>query len=168
MTAQESLAESIILQYWPLLCEQALAHDLSPALVAAVVCQESGGNRYAMRVEAKWQYHNLDLQRPKGIGRDTEWWGQATSWGLMQVMGTVAREKGFAGWWPALCEPDIGLYYGCKVLGGILAAKGKDEVAALLRYNGGGDKQYPGRVLVWKEIVSRVRGDHGPAGAKTN
>ena len=47
----------------------------------------------------------------------TEAYMRAMSWGLMQVMGQVARETGFdALFLSALCEPVQGLAVGCKVL----------------------------------------------------
>jgi len=166
MTDQELMVERVRRQFWPLICEQAQTWGLTPELVGAVVCQESGGNPNAMRVEPKWQYHNLDLPRPRGMSRDTEWWGQATSWGLMQVMGTKARELRFEGWWPALCQPDLGLYYGAKALGTFLDKANGDQVKALLRYNGGGNKQYSGQVLVWAELFRRApESPHAPWGA---
>lgn len=88
----------------------AAAHDLPWALVQAVVMTESSGNTWAYRYEPHYRYL---------VGSDlavTEQVGQQTSWGLMQVMGAVARELGFTGWFPALCAPETGLLYGCKHL----------------------------------------------------
>ena len=47
----------------------------------------------------------------------TEAYSRGFSWGLMQVMGQVARETGFdALFLSALCDPEQGLAVGCKVL----------------------------------------------------
>lgn len=86
----------------------ASAYDLPWALVEAIVMTESSGHADAYRYEPHYQYL---------VGSDlsvTEQVGQQISWGLMQVMGAVAREVGFRGWFPALCVPETGLLYGCK------------------------------------------------------
>ena len=46
----------------------------------------------------------------------TERVGQMCSWGVMQVMGGVARGYGFLEPFPRLCEAIVGLNYGCKHL----------------------------------------------------
>lgn len=112
-------------------------YELPPDLVAAIVSVESAGDRFAIRVEPGYRYlwdvkngrpfrvsSTLARQRvaPKnfpatpGMSRDTEWIGQQTSWGLMQVMGAVARELGFKGHFAGLCNPLEGLHFGCKHL----------------------------------------------------
>jgi soluble lytic murein transglycosylase-like protein len=108
--------------------------DLSLPLLRAIVWVESAGNPYAMRYEPhyRWLYNVRegepvvvrpeDAPGPAGFGgpgvvsKYTEYVGQKTSWGLMQVMGAVAREYGFRGFFPALCEPYWGINMGCKHL----------------------------------------------------
>lgn len=51
-----------------------------------------------------------------GEDRDAEWWGQQASWGLMQIMGAVARELGLHGSLTLLIDPEINLQYGCAHL----------------------------------------------------
>jgi len=46
----------------------------------------------------------------------TELLNQQTSWGLLQIMGAVARERGFRGWLTELCDPSINLEWGCRHL----------------------------------------------------
>ena len=80
-------------------------------LVYAICKVESSLNPYARRYEPryKWLYGDANLMT------DTELIGQRQSWGLMQVMGAVARELGL----PAnrdfteLCKIPTGLLYGC-------------------------------------------------------
>ncbi|MGQ0700396.1 MAG: transglycosylase SLT domain-containing protein [Panacagrimonas sp.] len=112
-------------------------YRLSPDLVAAMVQVESKGNRFAMRVEPGYRYlwdvvrhqpfrvsAETAAQRlppsifPHGAdtSRLTEWTGQQTSWGLMQVMGATARSLGYSGAFPGLCDPLEGLHYGCEYL----------------------------------------------------
>ncbi len=59
------------------------------------------------------------------------------SWGLMQVMGAVAREYGFSGrFLSQLCDPAVGLEYGCRHLSILLKRHGTIR-AALSAYNSG-------------------------------
>jgi hypothetical protein len=52
----------------------------------------------------------------------TEEIARSISWGLMQVMGQVAREHGFSGkYLSALCDPAAGLELGCTVLASKIA-----------------------------------------------
>ena len=86
------------------------AYGLPWEAVYAFVMTESSGNEYAMRHEPQYKWLFGHTHSP------TERMGQMTSWGLMQVMGAVAREYGFSGHFPALCDPKIGLQYGMKHL----------------------------------------------------
>lgn len=142
------------MRYWPLIVEAAESNKLRPELLAGVVCQESAGNPYAMRVEPgfKWIGRDLAQGRPTSMSSATELWGRKTSWGLCQLMGQVARERGFRGWWPALCEPDLNLAYGARHLAWCLDRRGGDEFEGLLRWNGGGLKEYPSLVMSWAEL----------------
>jgi len=51
-----------------------------------------------------------------GVTILTELLGQQTSWGLLQIMGAVARERGFKGWLTELCDPQVNLEWGCRHL----------------------------------------------------
>jgi hypothetical protein len=109
--------------------------DLPVELITAIVCVESGGNSAAQRAEAGYRYvWDCARQRPfrtllraeilsakapagfasgtPGMSVDTEWMGQRTSYGPMQVMGAVAREYRFTGWFADLCG-SLGIHYGC-------------------------------------------------------
>jgi soluble lytic murein transglycosylase-like protein len=119
-------------QYIPVIARK---HQLPEQLVAAIVQVESGGDRFAMRHEPAYPWlwdvarraprattsltasRRLppdDFTAPPGVSKLTEWMGQQTSWGYMQVMGAVARELGFAGrFFTELCDPMEGLNYGC-------------------------------------------------------
>ena len=85
----------------------------------------------------------------------TEAWGRGFSWGLMQVMGQVARESGFdASFLSALCDPEQGLAIGCKVLRKKFDAARGDVTQALLTWNGGGKPTYAAQVLARKARYS--------------
>lgn len=119
---------------------------LDPALVCGIVEQESGWNPYAVRYEPGFYRRYLASRYPDGPG--TEGTCRAISWGLMQVMGETAREAGFdASSLAALCDPATGLQIGCRVFKGKLEKAKGDVVKALLRWNGGSNKQYAAEVL---------------------
>jgi soluble lytic murein transglycosylase-like protein len=143
-----------VLLYWPLIEEQAASFKIAPDVLAALACHESMGNPYAMRVEPnfKWIPDDYAKDRPGIMSVSTEFWGRKISWGLCQVMGQIARERGFKGWWPALCEPDLGLHYGAAHLAWCIARCKGDLRAGLRRYNGGGIKNYPDKVLEWAPL----------------
>jgi soluble lytic murein transglycosylase-like protein len=131
--------------------ETAAAHALDPALVCAVIEQESGWNPWAMRYEpAFFAKYVAPLYTNNQISA-SEAYARGFSWGLMQVMGQVARENGFtAEFLSALCEPRQGIALGCVVLQRKLSAAAGDVTRGLLAWNGGGNASYPGAVLARK------------------
>lgn len=94
------------------------SQGLDEKLVKAICIVESGLNTYLTRYEAHWKYTIEIPFFAKEIGTtvDTEKINQMTSWGLMQVMGSVAREQGFDLAMPMLCLPEHGIEMGCKKL----------------------------------------------------
>src|SRR5437016_1759983 len=77
--------------------EAARAHSLWPELVCAVIEQESSWDPWALRYEPAFYARYVEPQLYRGmIRQETEARARAFSWGLMQVMGQVAREHGFA------------------------------------------------------------------------
>jgi soluble lytic murein transglycosylase-like protein len=98
----------------------ARAHGFDPSLIAAISEQESGFQPWAMRFEPRyrwlWPRRNA-VKPPRGVSLDTEVNQQKTSWGLMQVMGAVARERGYVHpFLSGLCLPALGIEYGCLQL----------------------------------------------------
>ena len=77
----------------------AIGKRVEPALIMAIVSVESGGDPCATRYEPHYHY----LFKPETFAKlnriteNTEIIQQKTSWGLMQVMGGVARERKFIG-----------------------------------------------------------------------
>src|SRR4029077_12188922 len=126
----------------------AVAQSLDPALVCAVVEQESTWNPWAMRYEpAFFNKYVASLYTNNKITA-SEAYARGFSWGLMQVMGQVAREAGFdAKFLSALCDPEQGLSTGCKVLRKKFDAMGGDAPRALLAWNGGANPAYAAQVL---------------------
>lgn len=107
-------------------------------LVAAIVQVESSGSAWAWNPEPRYRYlWDVRGNRPfrsmtaselaskvpppdfacLAGDRDQEFWAQQASWGLMQVMGAVARERGYRGpYLTELLNPDAGIHYGCAHL----------------------------------------------------
>ena len=83
---------------------------------------------------------------------------QRISYGLCQVMGAVAREHGLEGYLTRLCDPRVGLHYGARHLSWCLKVTGGDMRAALLKYNGGGNRDYPAKVFGWAEKFKKAGG----------
>jgi soluble lytic murein transglycosylase-like protein len=101
----------------------ALAHSLDPALVCAVCEQESAWNPWAIRYEPGFLARYVAPLFTAGKISATEAYARSFSWGLMQVMGQVAREHDFTGASVAqLCDPATGLDIGCTVLAHKFAA----------------------------------------------
>jgi hypothetical protein len=92
--------------------DTASRNGLDPAIVCAIVEQESAWDSHAMRYESAFRAKYVS---PLGLS-PTEEIARSISWGLMQVMGQVAREHGFAEkFLSALCEPEAGITVGCAV-----------------------------------------------------
>jgi soluble lytic murein transglycosylase-like protein len=126
----------------------AAAHGIEPSLVCAVIEQESSWNPWAVRYEPGFLSRYIAPLYTAGKLSATEAYTRSMSWGLMQVMGQVARESGFqeaslAG----LCDPITGIDFGCKILATRIARAKGDIPAALLAWNGGANANYPAEVL---------------------
>lgn len=145
-----------------LIRRQALSEGLPWELVQAICQVESSLNPWAMRFEPnyRWFVGNVDALSA------TERNGQQISWGVCQIMGAVAREHGFTGWFPKLCDPATGLTYGIKHLKGFFVRYGNwpDVIAS---YNAGSpvkvDGQYQNRHYVdavlreWNRLEIQVQ-----------
>jgi hypothetical protein len=98
--------------------DTASRNGLDAAIVCAVVEQESAWDCRAMRYESAFRAKYVS---PLGLS-PTEEIARSISWGLMQVMGQVAREHGFTErFLSALCEPEAGIAVGCTVFAAKLA-----------------------------------------------
>lgn len=147
------------MDYLPEITKVATAFKLDPYLVAAQVLVESGGNPFAWNPEPRYHYlwdvrKNAPFRslRPSESANedpptdfpslrgdpDQEWWGQQASWGLMQVMGALARENGFDGpYLTQLTDPLVNLHVGCAHLTKLLEWAKGDYAQAFAAYNGG-------------------------------
>jgi soluble lytic murein transglycosylase-like protein len=131
-------------------------HQVDPALVGAIIMQESSGNPMSYRFEKRCGF----LVAPKvyaqklNISLDTEINFQACSWGLMQVMGFRCRELKFDGHLPTLLsDPKLAVEMGVQALKGHSYKYLDDWIAA---YNAGGPRLIAGR-YVNQEYVDKVK-----------
>lgn len=122
----------------------ATAHGLDPALICAIVEQESAWNCWALRYEPAFYQRYIAALR--GLTA-TEGCSRAFSWGLMQLMGESARENGYTGALPQLCDPFTGATAGCVHFAKKLSAAAGDTARALQLWNGGGNPLYSAQVL---------------------
>lgn len=138
-----------------LIIDASKATGITPMLLAAVIHQESRGNPYAVRYEPAFFKKYLETKTRKTLeghvpsvcSFETEVRMRSTSFGLMQIMGQVARERGFkAEFLTELIDPATNLKWGSEFLQTLLLKHGDTE-KALLRWNGGGNKDYGKEVL---------------------
>jgi hypothetical protein len=137
----------------------ALKHALSADLLEAQVVVESGGNPWAWNPEPRYRYlWNVRSQRPfrqptdfelmsetppndfpcLAGDCDQEWWGQQASWGLMQVMGALAREYGFKGpYLTQLCDVNVNLDIATAYLSRLSRWANGDATKMLAAFNAG-------------------------------
>ena len=128
------MAESISLKRlrkWIILA--AGKYKLDPYLIAAFCKVESNYNTWAMKYEDHYRWL-VDSPDPVSI----EYHGQRTSWGLMQIMGAVARERGFKErYFSQICEASIGIDLGCRHLVWLRDKKGYKGDDMIAAYNAG-------------------------------
>ncbi|MGH9776079.1 MAG: lytic transglycosylase domain-containing protein [Candidatus Acidiferrales bacterium] len=126
----------------------AMRHGLPPELVCAVCEQESAWCPFAIRYEPAFFSKYVAPLFTNNEITATEAYARGISWGLMQVMGQVAREFGFARiFLSELCDPATGLDIGSKILAHKVSVAQGNLRDALLAWNGGGNPDYPAQVL---------------------
>jgi len=123
--------------------QKAEKFGLNGDLICALVEQESNWEPFSVRYEPKFLSRYIAPQYSAGKFTATEAYTRSISWGLLQLMGQVAREMGFDGpFLSALCDPEIGLEWGCKYFSSLMGRTGNDIDAALTRWNGGSNAAY--------------------------
>jgi len=133
---------------------RAAQFGLAPALVCAVIEQESRWDSWAVRYEPAFQRKYIDplilnsQLKSFGATKDTEATMRSCSFGPMQVMGQVAREHGLeTPFLTELCNPERGLEIGCSHLAKKLEKAEGDMTRALQLWNGGANPNYAAEVL---------------------
>jgi len=142
-------------------------HGLPPPLVYAIIETESGGNPWAIRYEPAFYEKYIAPAPIKGRGTcsaQTEARMQATSWGLMQLMGATARETGFDGvFLSQLCDPKVGIEWGCTYLANLVqryASRYRWE-GVVAAYNAGSPKKTKTGLWVNQSYVDKIRAARG-------
>jgi soluble lytic murein transglycosylase-like protein len=133
-------------------------------LMYAWIEQESSWNPHAVREERGF-YRNYILPNVGDRRVAREQWARATSWGLLQIMGQVAREQGFRSkYLPELLIPEVNLYHGSQFLAEDRKPRTDGTWAgALAAYNGGlgGNREPPYRRQEYvDDIVRRAQRWH--------
>lgn len=166
---------------------QAGRFGVDARLVEAIVVVESGGHPFATKPERHYRwlwdvkqqapFRTLTAEEvarpfapddfPTLAGhRDQEWQGQRTSWGLMQIMGAVAREHGYRHPYLAeLVRVEANLHLGTKHFAALLRRAQGTEAVALAAYNAGwggiesdAGIHYAGKVLrVREQLITERR-----------
>lgn len=133
---------------------------LDKNLVEAICFVESSFNTQATRFEKDWRYfyEPRHFAEKLNIPVEQEEKNQATSWGLMQVMGAVARELGLTDKIETLTTPDIGLFYGCSKLKSLFHRKmcDNDEAKVIASYNAGSPRMTKGGLFENQQYVDKV------------
>lgn len=122
-----------------------IKYGLKAGLLQAVAIQESRLNPWAFRVEPDFfdryikgvDKHSLKGIWPQGVSEASERNARATSWGLLQILGQVARELGYVGQYlPQLCDPATGVEWGAMHLANKIKKYG-NLADGLSAYNAG-------------------------------
>lgn len=134
-----TLTRAQIIDLVKLKCE-----ELDPALLCAIIEQESGFNPWAIRFEPGFLHRYVV---PLGIPNITESEARSFSWGLFQIMGQCARELDYKGPMAQLCDPEVNIFYSLRHFRNKMSVAGGEVKKALLLWNGGGNARYPDEVL---------------------
>ncbi len=122
MADPHAAVAAVVLNYASLSESIAALHHVDPALVLAIIHDESGGNPDAF---------------PEDPARD------GASFGLMQLLLPTARSVGFTGAARFLFDPPINVHLGTAYLASLIAEH-TNPWLALVAYNGG-----PRAVAFW-------------------
>lgn len=131
---------------------------LDPDLAVAIATVESAGYPLAVRYEPGWAYFYQPeiFARKNGISEATERMLQASSWGVMQVMGTVCRELGHQdSIVQIVARPELGISFGLKKIKK-LCERYESEEAVIASYNAGSPRKMPGGKYKNQQYVDKV------------
>ncbi len=132
-------------------------------LITAIVSVESDFNPAAIRYEPDFFVRYIAGRSFKAVfpcSKETEAHARAMSWGLMQVMGQTARERGFSGTFLSeLCDPVVGLYCGCQHLT-YLRSRYEDSYGiegVVAAYNAGSPRKNHTGKFINQAYVEKIR-----------
>ena len=137
-------------------CER---RQINPHIIEAIIATESSFKNEVARYESHFTY-TFKADFFAGIFKittKTEICLQKFSWGLMQIMGGTARSLGCDEWLPNLCQPKLGIYWGCEYFQKRCMdyLDMPDQVAA---YNAGSVRRKSNGEYVNQEYVDKVMG----------
>ena len=132
-------------------------HGLDPAIVYGVCRQESDLDPRAVRYEPRYRWIvRCPELKPVNCAVLTEENLQKCSIGIMQVMGAVYREQGYAGWLTAIfCDLEAQLDAGCRHLARAIKRWGSLE-DGLAAYNAGSPRRDKAGNLINQDYVDGV------------
>ena len=159
-TNLEELASHLCESNQPFVANEWRLHP--DALMFGWIEQESNWDTYSTREEPAFYRRYI---KGKNVGRHEDW-QLAISWGLLQVMGSTAREMEFRGHYLSqLCaEPALGIHFGIRYL---LRQKARGDgswAQGLAAYNGGLGGTPDNRTRPYRrqeyvdEVVEKARG----------
>jgi soluble lytic murein transglycosylase-like protein len=137
----------------------ATEEKIDPIFFQAICTVESSLNPFAMRYEPAWSYLYFARETASrlGITAETETQLQKFSYGLCQIMGSVAREHGFTGSLAQLmADPALALKYGAKHLAKFSWKYGGAEPDIAAAYNAGSARKTKGGLYVNQQYVDKV------------
>jgi soluble lytic murein transglycosylase-like protein len=130
----------------------AAAHHLDAEVVCGMCERESTWDPWSIRYEDGFYTKYIEkMIASHQLTNPTEERARAFSWGLMQVMGEVAREMGYTGPLAELCDPATGIEVGCRTLAHKIATNEGSIANSLQAYNGGSNPRYAAEVLALAE-----------------
>jgi len=136
--------------------EKAEEFGIDPALVQAFIMVESSGNPLATRYEANFYKRYIAPMLHENAITLEEATGRATSWGLIQVMGQVAREKGFKEPFETLLIPEEGLHWGLKHLKRFIKKYPDNLDDAIVSYNAGSPRRKENGEYVNQQYLTKI------------
>ena len=140
--------------------DAAAKYGLEPMLVAAIVHTESDGDCFAVRYEPGYRWIQPEtrlrtIATALHITVETERFLESCSWGLMQIMGSTARDMQFAGPLPQLCDPVYGVNVGCNYLRH-LSNRFINTDDVISAFNAGSPKKQKGGMYFNQAYVDKV------------
>ena len=141
-----SASESLLIPFRAEIEAAATREALPPALIAAVIQEESRFDPWATRAEPNYMRSRAVRRAAERFVRIhrlgptlfTEIVDRSRSYGLMQIMGETAREQGFAPSFLAeLYIPQNAIAHGAMLLAHLLHRYHNDTLAAISAYNQG-------------------------------
>lgn len=130
-------------------------------LLIAICTVESSLNPLAIRFEPAWKYFYFPRETASALGlsNETETVLQSCSYGLNQIMGSVAREIGFRGNLTSFFQnPELPLKHGAIHLKQFLQKYG-NENDAISSYNQGSNRKTDGGMYQNQHYVDKVHAE---------